>query len=77
VPDGNRVRKVIMDPRLSDEELRCLRELDTDALEKPDLPPAIAEALVEKGLAIRLVEGGLQMTALGREYLSRAADRNR
>jgi hypothetical protein len=61
-----------MDPKLSDEELSCLRRLDTDALQKPELPAAIADALVEKGLAIRLVEGGLQMTALGRDYLSRA-----
>jgi hypothetical protein len=30
----------------------------------------MAEQLIAKGLAIRLVEGGLQMTALGREYLT-------
>ena len=59
-----------MKPNLTPEELDCLRRLDTDTPQKPDLPPAMAERLVDQGLAIRLVEGGLQLTALGREYLS-------
>ncbi|HEV7801616.1 MAG TPA: hypothetical protein VGP15_11120 [Burkholderiales bacterium] len=56
--------------KLSAEELDWLRQLDTDAPVKPDLPGPIGDRLVQEGLAIRLVEGGLQMTALGREYLS-------
>jgi hypothetical protein len=62
-----------MDATLSDAELRWLKALDTDSLQKPELPSAIADALVERGLAIPLVEGGLQLTALGREYLEKAA----
>ena len=58
-----------MNAKVTPEELECLRRLDTDAPQKPDLPAAMAERLVEQGLAIRLVEGGLQLTALGREYL--------
>ena len=59
-----------MKPNLTPEELDWLRRLDTGAPEKPDCPPAIAERLVGHGLAIKLVEGGLQLTDLGREYLS-------
>ena len=59
-----------MDAKLSAEEIEWLSALDTDAPQKPDLPAPIAEQLIAKGLAIRLVEGGLQMTALGREYLT-------
>jgi hypothetical protein len=66
-----------MQSRLSDDELDWLKQLDTDALVKPDLPAPIADRLVEEGLAIRLVEGGLQLTALGREYLLRAQDQPR
>ena len=58
-----------MDAKLSADELHWLKTLDTDTPVKPDLPAPIAERLVEEGLAIRLVEGGLQLTALGREYL--------
>jgi hypothetical protein len=58
-----------MDSKLTPEELRWLRMLDTDAPEKPDLPGPIGDRLVEYGLAIRLVEGGLQLTAFGREHL--------
>ena len=58
--------------KVTPEELDCLRRLDTDALQKPDLPDAMAERLIAQGLAIRLVEGGLQLTALGREYLLQA-----
>ena len=63
-----------MDSKLSPEELDWLRQLDTEAPTKPDLPAAIAERLVEYGLAIRLVEGGLQLTAFGREHLTQAQD---
>jgi hypothetical protein len=58
-----------MEAKVTPEELDGLRRLDTDSLQKPELPPAMAERLVQQGLAIRLVEGGLQLTALGREYL--------
>ena len=58
-----------MDARLSADELQWLKKLDTEAPVKPDLPQPIADRLVEEGLAIKLVEGGLQLTALGREYL--------
>jgi hypothetical protein len=64
-----------MDAKLSAEELEWLRKLDTDAPVKPDLPAPIADRLVEEGLAIKLVEGGLQLTALGREYLIESAGR--
>ena len=63
-----------MDSKLSPDELRWLRQLDTDAPTKPELPAAIADRLVEQGLAIRLVEGGLQLTAFGREHLTQAQD---
>jgi hypothetical protein len=59
-----------VDAKLSNEELHWLKILDTDTPEKPDLPGPIADMLVERGLAIKLVEGGLQLTALGREYLT-------
>ena len=59
-----------MKANVTPEELDSLRRLDTEAPQKPDLPGPMAERLVEQGLAIRLVEGGLQLTALGREYLS-------
>ena len=64
-----------MAARLSPDELHWLKQLDTDAPVKPDLPAPIAALLVEEGLAIRLVEGGLQLTALGREYLSQDPQR--
>ena len=63
-----------MDSKLSPEELDWLRQLDTDAPVKPDLPAPIADRLVEQGLAIRLVEGGLQLTAFGREHLTQAQE---
>jgi hypothetical protein len=59
-----------MDAKLSDDELRWLAELDTEAPVKPEVPAPVAEGLVGQGLAIRLVEGGLQLTSLGRERLS-------
>ncbi len=61
-----------MDTPLTPEELDWLGQLDTDAPIKPELPGHIAERLVHLGLAITLVEGGLQLTALGRERLSDA-----
>lgn len=59
-------REKTMSSKLTSEELGWLTKLDTDAPEKPDLPSEIAARLVEQGLAIRPVEGGLQLTALGR-----------
>jgi hypothetical protein len=59
-----------MAAKLSADELQWLRTLDTEAPLKPDLPAPMADRLIEEGLAIRLIEGGLQLTALGREYLS-------
>jgi hypothetical protein len=65
-----------MEAKVTPEELECLRRLDTESPQKPELPPAMAERLVEQGLAITLVEGGLQLTALGREYLSQESAGN-
>ena len=62
-----------MDAKLSDDELAWLRKLDTEAPLKPDLPSPIGDRLVQEGLAIKLVEGGLQLTALGRDYLTEAS----
>jgi hypothetical protein len=59
-----------MDPKLTPEERGALKLLDTDAPVKPDVASPLGDSLVEKGLAIRLVEGGLQLTTLGRERLS-------
>ena len=59
-----------MDAPLTTEERSWLEKLDTDAAVKPEAPPEIKRALVEKGLAIELVEGGMQLTKLGRERLS-------
>jgi hypothetical protein len=61
-----------MDTPLTPDELGWLRQLDTDAPVKPSVPEAIGQRLTELGLAIALVEGGLQLTALGRERLSEA-----
>lgn len=61
-----------MDAPLTPEELDWLSRLDTDAPIKPELPPPIGKRLADLGLAITLVEGGLQLTALGRERLSEA-----
>jgi hypothetical protein len=58
-----------MDPKLTAEELSWLKNLDTDSPIKPEVPESIAARLVEQGLAIKLVEGGLQLTTLGREQL--------
>ncbi|HET7159966.1 MAG TPA: hypothetical protein VFI62_13295 [Burkholderiales bacterium] len=59
-----------MDPQLTPEEYQALSMLDTAAPVKPEINSPTGDALVEKGLAIRLVEGGLQLTTLGRERLS-------
>jgi hypothetical protein len=59
-----------MDPNLTSEQREWLHRLDTDAPLKPEPPPDIAAKLVEYGLAIELVEGGLQLTTLGREALT-------
>ncbi len=58
-----------MDAPLTSEDLHWLEQLDTEAPVKPEVPGEIAERLTENGLAIRLVEGGLQLTTLGRERL--------
>jgi hypothetical protein len=54
---------------LTTEELAYLRSLSTDAPVKPDVPAAVARHFIDEGLAIALVEGGLQLTSLGRECL--------
>jgi hypothetical protein len=59
-----------VDSDLTREELDWLGTLDVDAPVKPDVPSPVADRLVALGLAIRLVEGGLQLTTLGREHLS-------
>lgn len=59
-----------MGSKLTAEELGWLRKLDTKDTIKPDPPAPIAARLIEQGLAIKLVEGGLQLTALGRQRLS-------
>jgi hypothetical protein len=65
-----------MDYKLTPEEREWLRQLDIDNPIKPELPSSIGDRFVELGLAIRLVEGGLQLTALGRERLSEAGNRS-
>jgi hypothetical protein len=59
---------------LTDEEAAALRSLSVIEPTKPELPGAIAQHLIKMGLAISLVEGGLQLTALGRERLNRQED---
>jgi len=59
-----------MDPKLTADDLSWLKKLDTDNPIKPEVPESIAARLVEQGLAIKLVEGGLQLTTLGREHLA-------
>jgi hypothetical protein len=54
---------------LTDEEMVYLRSLSTDAPVKPEVPPAVARHFIDEGFAIALVEGGLQLTTLGRECL--------
>jgi hypothetical protein len=64
-----------MDAALTSEEMSWLGKLDTDEPIKPDLPAPVAARLLELGLAIKLVEGGLQLTALGRERLLHGSGR--
>lgn len=59
-----------MDALLTAEEFDWLKTLDTDSPTKPELPAPIAATLIERGLAIALVEGGMQLTTLGRKQLS-------
>ena len=66
-----------MEANLTAEELQWLGQLDTDAPVKPELPAPIGDKLVQHGLAIRLVEGGLQLTTLGRDYLSKSTETRR
>jgi hypothetical protein len=54
---------------LTPAELGYLSSLSTIEPTKPELPKDVAARLVELGLAISLVEGGLQLTDLGRERL--------
>ncbi len=56
--------------KLTAEERSWLQQLDTDEPTKPDLSEPIGARLVELGLAIKLVEGGLQLTELGRDELA-------
>jgi hypothetical protein len=55
--------------KLTSAELRFLRSLSTVKPTKPELPKDVAARFVDLGLAISLVEGGLQLTDLGRERL--------
>jgi hypothetical protein len=66
-----------MDAPLTPEELGWLQQLDTETPVKPEVPGPTGKRLVELGLAIVLVEGGLQLTALGRDRLveAKSADR--
>ena len=59
-----------MATRLTAEERGWLKQLDTDEPTKPELPEPIGARLIELGLAIKLVEGGLQLTELGRSELA-------
>jgi hypothetical protein len=54
---------------LTPAELRYLRSLSTVEPVKPELPQDVAARFVDLGLAMSLVEGGLQLTDLGRERL--------
>lgn len=58
-----------MESELTSNELAQLRRLSTIEPFKPDLPVPVAGHLIELGMAIELVEGGLQLTELGRQYL--------
>jgi hypothetical protein len=57
---------------LTADELRFLKTLSTIEPVKPTVPAAVASRLIDLGFAITLVEGGLQLTALGRERLTQA-----
>ena len=59
-----------MDAPLTPAEREWLDRLHTDAPTKPEPPADVKRALLDKGLAIDLVEGGMQLTTLGRERLT-------
>src|SRR5688500_3731683 len=66
-----------MDAPLTSEELDWLGQLDTDGPIKREVPAPVGKRLVDLGLAITLVEGGWQLTALGRERLSEGGSAGR
>jgi hypothetical protein len=59
-----------MEDGLSQQELAALLSLSTIEPVKPELPEVVAARLIHLGYAIALVEGGLQLTSLGRERLT-------
>ncbi|MGZ8266980.1 MAG: hypothetical protein ACXW20_05715 [Burkholderiales bacterium] len=59
-----------MDRNLDAVDRDWLHKLDTDAPVKPEPPAEVKAKLIDYGLAIELVEGGLQLTTLGREELT-------
>jgi hypothetical protein len=61
-----------MEDELTPSELDYLRSLSTIEPVKPDLPVEVAARFTDMGLVIPLVEGGLQLTALGRERIELA-----
>ena len=69
-PQVKQYLRFVMDPKLTADDLSWLKNLDTDSPIKPEVPESIAARLVEQGLAIKLVEGGLQLTTFGREQLA-------
>jgi hypothetical protein len=58
-----------MDDMLTVVEQEWLQKLHTDEPVKPTPPASVSERLVALGLAIELTEGGVQLTALGRDRL--------
>jgi hypothetical protein len=61
-----------MSSDLTADELAFLKTLSTVEPVKPTVPAQAASRLIDLGFAIALVEGGLQLTALGRERLTQA-----
>jgi hypothetical protein len=61
-----------MSSDLTADELAFLKTLSTVEPVKPTVPAPVASRFIDLGLAITLVEGGLQLTALGRERLTEA-----
>jgi hypothetical protein len=62
-----------MEAPLSLEDLDWLQKLVTDTPDKPDVPKTVHKRLVDAGYAMELVEGGLQLTDLGRKRLENAS----
>ncbi len=58
-----------MEATLSEQDMSWLKQLATDEPVKPEVPAATAQHFVNMGLAIKLVEGGMQLTDLGRGKL--------